>query len=84
MDTKYDTACLAAPADTPFAIRFDNEDSDTHNLDIMNGGISLFTGEIVVGPKIVTYHVGPLAAGSYTFRCDVHPSQMHGTFVVNG
>jgi plastocyanin len=83
MDARYDTACLAAPANTPFSIRFDNEDSDTHNLDIRKGGTSLFTGDIVVGPKITTYRVGPLPAGAYTFRCDVHPTQMRGTLVVS-
>jgi hypothetical protein len=84
MDTNYDTECLAAPADTPFNIRFDNEDSNTHNLDILRTGVSLFSGDIVVGPKVVTYRVGPLPAGRYDFRCDVHPHQMFGTFVVGG
>jgi plastocyanin len=84
MDVAFDKDCLAAPAGTAFTIRFDNEDSNTHNLDIMNGGASLFTGDIVVGPKVVSYHVGALPAGVYTFRCDVHPTQMHGTFVVGG
>jgi len=84
MDTQYDKTCLAAPANVPFAIRFDNEDSDTHNLDIMNGGASLFAGDIVVGPKVVSYRVGALPEGVFTFRCDVHPTQMHGTFVVGG
>jgi plastocyanin len=82
METKFSAACLAAPAGTPFTIRFDNEDTNTHNLDIRDGTIALFTGQIVVGPKIVTYQVGALPAGTYQFRCDVHPTQMHGTFVV--
>ena len=84
MDTHFDKTCLAAPANTPFSIRFDNEDSNTHNVDIMRGGTSLFTGDIVVGPKVVTYSVGALPAGTYTFRCDVHSHQMHGLFVVSG
>src|SRR4029453_2208298 len=37
MDTAFDTECLAAPAGRPFTIRFDNEDSNTHNLDIQIG-----------------------------------------------
>jgi plastocyanin len=82
METEFSAACLAAPAGTPFTVRFDNEDSDTHNLDIRDGATSFFTGQIVVGPRIVTYHVGALPAGTYQFRCDVHPTQMHGTFLV--
>jgi plastocyanin len=84
MDVAFDKQCLAAPAGAAFAISFDNEDSNTHNLAILNGGVSLFTGDIVIGPKVATYHVGPLPAGTYTFRCDIHPTQMHGTFVVRG
>jgi plastocyanin len=82
MDATFDTTCLAAPAGTAFTVRFDNEDSNTHNLDIQKGGVSVFSGAIVVGPKVVTYNVGALKAGSYTFRCDIHPVQMRGTFVV--
>jgi plastocyanin len=84
METSFDTTCLAAPADTAFTVRFDNEDSNTHNLDIQKGGTPVFSGDIVVGPKVVTYNVGALAAGSYTFRCDIHPVQMHGAFIVGG
>jgi len=43
---------------------------------------SLFTGALVTGPKTVTYQVPALSAGTYYFRCDVHPTQMFGTFVV--
>ncbi len=84
MDTAFDPECLAAPAGIPFTIRFDNEDSNTHNVDIQKGGVSVFVGDIVVGPKVVTYRVGALEAGPYTFRCDIHPLQMRGTFVVQG
>jgi plastocyanin len=84
MDTTFDATCLAAPADAAFTVRFDNEDSNTHNLDIQKGGVSVFSGDVVIGPKVATYRVHALAAGSYTFRCDIHPVQMNGTFVVSG
>jgi plastocyanin len=84
MDTTFDKSCLAAPANTSFTVHFDNEDSDTHNFDIQKSGVSVFTSEMVVGPTVVAYRVQGLAAGSYTFRCDIHPVQMHGTFVVSG
>ena len=38
--------------------------------------------DILVGPAKATYDSGPLKAGTYFFRCDVHPTQMTGTFVV--
>ncbi len=84
MDVRFNKECLAAPAKEAFTIQFDNEDSNTHNLDIQNGGVSLFMGDIVIGPKVVTYSVSALPTGTYTFRCDIHPAQMHGTFVVGG
>jgi plastocyanin len=73
--------CLAAPADTPFKIVFDNQDPDQHNVAIDDGSTNLFRGAIFGGPKTETYSVPALPAGQYTFKCDVHP-QMTGTFKV--
>ena len=42
----------------------------------------LFQGETFAGPDEQTYQVDPLQAGDFFFRCDVHPTQMTGTFVV--
>jgi plastocyanin len=41
---------------------------------------TLFVGEIFSGPASRTYAVGPLAAGIYRFRCDVH-LEMSGTVI---
>jgi plastocyanin len=81
----FDTDCLAAPADQPFEIRFRNEDPDSHNVAIYtdsSASEALFEGEIFPGPDERTYPVDPLQAGDFFFRCDVHPTQMTGTFVV--
>ncbi len=82
----FDATCLAAPAKTPFKIVFMNMDVGTpHNVAIFTDPAatkSLFTGALVTGPKTVTYHVPALPPGTYYFRCDVHPTQMFGTFVV--
>ena len=43
---------------------------------------TLFKGTVVTGPTTTTYHVPALKAGTYYFRCDIHPTQMTGTFVV--
>jgi cytochrome c oxidase subunit 2 len=85
-DVHFSTDCLAAPAKKPFTITFDNEDSGVpHNVAIYSNSSAskvLFRGQIVTGVKTVTYHVPALPAGTYYFRCDVHPTAMHGTFVV--
>ncbi len=88
---KFDKDCLAAPADTPFTIKFTNKDKArgddpiyTHNVSIESttGVRTFFAGEIVRGPKTVEYQVDALPAGTYGFECDVHPQRMNGTFVV--
>jgi plastocyanin len=83
-DFAFDPTCLAAPADTPFRIVFDDTQG-THNLAIYTdetAKTSLFVGDIVTGPRTETYSVNALPAGTYFFRCDVHPTQMTGVFVV--
>jgi len=82
-NTAFSTTTLEAPAGTPFSIAFSNNDNGVpHNVDILdaNGG-DVFKGDIVTGPTTVTYQVPALAAGSYQFRCIVHPS-MTGTLTV--
>jgi len=87
LNVAFDTDCLAAPADTPFTIEFDNQDAGVlHNVSIYTDDTAtkaLFTGESVTGPKQATYAVKALPAGTYFFRCDVHPATMTGTFVVS-
>jgi plastocyanin len=79
---EFDTECLAVSPDEAFTIDFDNADQGTqHNVAIYDGDQSLFRGDIIDGGDSTTYEVGPLAEGTYTFRCDVHP-QMDGAFVV--
>jgi cytochrome c oxidase subunit 2 len=82
-DVKFDKASLEAPADTPFTIKFQNDDpSVAHNVAIHDGaGQEVFKGEIFQGVDVRTYPVPPLKAGSYTFLCTVHPN-MTGTLTV--
>lgn len=82
----FDQGCLAAPAGEPFTIEFANDDEGIpHNVAIYTdegAATSLFVGEIFPGPETRTYRVPALDPGTYFFRCDVHPAQMTGTFVV--
>lgn len=85
-DIHFSASCLAAHAGKPFTITFRNQDSGVpHNVAIYSSSSAakvLFRGQIVTGSSTVTYHVPALPAGTYYFRCDVHPTAMHGTFVV--
>ena len=80
----FDTNHLEAPAGQAVVLEFDNNDPGIpHNVEIKDAtGASLFKGQIITGPAKVSYQVPALAAGSYTFVCDVHPN-MTGTLVVS-
>jgi plastocyanin len=77
---------LSAPAGTAFRVEFENQAPGIkHNISVYADSSAekpFFVGEIVTGPTTITYRVGTLPAGSYFFRCDVHPQQMTGTLVV--
>jgi len=84
-DHAFDKDCLAVPAGLPFTIRFDNRDADRHNVAILPSHMSteaFFRGDIVPGPKSITYSVPALKAGTWHFHCEIHPNLMNGTFIV--
>jgi plastocyanin len=77
-DIAFVQSAVTVTAGTPFQIAFDNKDGAPHNVAIADAaGGSVFKGEIVSG-KQATYQVPALAAGTYTFICEVHPN-MKGT-----
>jgi plastocyanin len=77
-DLKFDKTALTVAADEPVEIVLDNQESVPHNIAISDAsGASVFKGEIVTGAQ-VTNAVPALAAGTYTFICEVHPD-MKGT-----
>jgi len=84
--TKWNADCLAAPAGQAFTIVMDNKDTVAHNVAILKSHSATdvqFRGELLQGPKQTTYEIPALSAGTYVFHCEVHPTQMRGTFVVS-
>lgn len=82
--TRFNTDCLAAPADRPFTIVFDNKDQIAHNIQILeshSATSALFDAEIIPA-GIRTLNVPALQAGTFAFHCKIHPGQMSGTFIV--
>jgi plastocyanin len=72
----FSTDTLSAPADEPFQIAFDNQEGPPHNVAIYRDNSAaekLFGEDPFSGPAVVVYDVPALAAGTYFFRCDVHP-----------
>ena len=80
LNIAFEVGQLEVPADTAFQIEFENKDAGIpHNIDIKDAsGGSVYVGEIFPGVETRTYDVAPLAAGSYTYICTVHPN-MTGT-----
>ncbi len=83
LNTQFVNKDLKAPADAAFSIEFDNQDNgNVHNIEIKDSsGTEVFKGDLVTGPKKVTYNVPALKAGSYPFVCSVH-ANMTGTLTV--
>lgn len=79
----FTTKAVTAPANAAFTIHFDNQDASIpHNVVIKDAnGMAMFTGDLVTGVAQKDYSVPALAAGTYTFVCQVHPN-MTGTLTV--
>jgi plastocyanin len=76
---KFVTGTVTAPAGRAFAMDFDNQDGAPHNVSIYTAdGSTVFRGEVFGGSAHRTYAIPALTAGTYTFKCDVHP-EMTGT-----
>jgi heme/copper-type cytochrome/quinol oxidase subunit 2 len=85
---KFDTDTISAAAGSDVTIRFNNQDTSVpHNIAFYTDATAtkpIFTGNIITGPATTTYtFTAPSTPGNYFFRCDVHPTIMTGTFVVN-
>jgi plastocyanin len=84
-DLKFDKRTLTAPPNTAVTVRLDNEDSGIlHNFALYKKSDlkdKIFVGDLVNGRKTVEFKFTTPSAGSYFFRCDVHPD-MNGTFTV--
>ncbi|HEX5147812.1 MAG TPA: cupredoxin domain-containing protein [Candidatus Limnocylindrales bacterium] len=82
-DFKFTESQVTVPADEAFELTFDNQDGAPHNVAIYtdsSASTKVSVGEIFGGPGQKTQSVPALAAGTYFFRCDVHPD-MQGTLV---
>jgi plastocyanin/uncharacterized membrane protein (DUF485 family) len=87
-NTQYKVHQITVKAGQPARILFENLDKGTyHNIAVYteaSGGKPLWNGEPIRGIRKLLYVHVFSNPGTYTFRCDFHPTAMIGTFTVAG
>ncbi|MEW6154953.1 MAG: cupredoxin domain-containing protein [Actinomycetota bacterium] len=76
IDIAFDTEEITLPANEEVVISYDNKDSVPHNIAIYRNpefsGLAIFQGAVITSSRIDYRFTAP-AAGTYWFRCDIHP-----------
>jgi plastocyanin len=84
-DLKFSVSCIQAPAGTAFKVRLTNNDAVPHNVAIFrDAGYSdqIASSDLFSGPNVTKdVEVPALTAGTYYFKCILHP-EMKGTLIV--
>jgi plastocyanin len=83
----FNMTTITVPAGASVTINFQNNDSVPHNFSLFTNSSAtppaLFQGQVISGGGSTTYKfTAPSQPGTYFFRCDVHPTIMTGSFIV--
>jgi plastocyanin len=83
----FNLSTITVPASAQVTVHFTNEDAGIpHNFAVYKTAAAqeiIFQGKVISGVSSTTYNfTAPTTPGSYYFRCDVHPTLMTGTFIV--
>jgi plastocyanin len=85
-DISFDTDEITLTVGAETTVQLDNQDEGLpHNFAVYedeSAATAIFQGETFEGPATTEYTFTAPDAGTYFFRCDVHPTQMIGTVVV--
>jgi plastocyanin len=82
-NTAFDVRSFTVASGATLTIQFVNNDAAVvHNIDVYKGGASIGMTPLTPGPASDSLSLGALAPGGYTYKCDVHPQQMTGSFTV--
>ncbi|MDQ3979525.1 MAG: cupredoxin domain-containing protein [Actinomycetota bacterium] len=64
-------------AEQPAVIEFKNEEAQPHNVAIYTTeefATPVWQGDVITGPETIEYRFMAPRAGTYFFRCDIHPA----------
>ncbi len=82
----FDKSTITVPRGASVTINFNNLDYQVpHNFAVYTDSSAttkIFQGAIISGGTTTYTFTAPSTPGNYFFRCDVHPTQMTGTFIV--
>ena len=83
----FDKSTITVPVGAKVTLILNNKDVGIpHNFALYTNSSasdSIFQGQTITGPGTVTYtFTAPSTPGTYFFRCDIHPNQMQGSFIV--
>ena len=86
-NTKFDKSTITVPAGSHVTINFSNMDAGIqHNFSLYTNSSAtsvIFTGQLKTGVTTTNYtFTAPATPGTYFFRCDIHPTLMTGSFIV--
>jgi plastocyanin len=84
---QFDPTTITASPGVEVTVTLDNRDAGVlHNVAFYtnpSAQSSIYIGELTTGPSIDDFvFTSPSTPGNYFFRCDVHPDQMTGAFIV--
>ena len=82
----FDVNTLSWAPGKPVNLVFTNQDSTGHNFYVAaskgSASTPIFSGITVEGGTSYTYQIQSLAAGTFYFFCNIHPTTMTGTLTV--
>ena len=86
-DFSFNMSTITVAAGANVTVNFENQDpSIGHNFAVYDSASmkkTIFKGEIIVGPKKISYSFdAPQEPGTYHFQCDPHAQKMNGQFIV--
>ena len=86
LGNKFGQTTLTGAAGAAVDLTFDNKDAVKHNIHFLTGpgGADLApgsTGDFILSATVQVKFTPP-TAGSFYYQCDLHPTEMKGTFTV--
>src|SRR5439155_24259771 len=89
-DLAFNPRSLTARPNTAVTVAMNNQDEGIqHNFSVFRNNRATdpmspgsVSSDLFTGPGVHNFNFTTAGPGTYYFRCDVHPDQMNGSFIV--